>query len=482
MKANFIQEPELEFRSGRHIDIRFGLSTFGVLDRDVDHAPSRIRLGLIGDQESINKFSGWVDKCRLGISAKSSPLKNLFPPFPGFGEGKPFCEFVCDSQLTRSINGRDLRGLASLSSREAIVSDSVDRFLMEANDLCQNARCDLIICLVPAELLKPIDIGETVVQGPRSRQKHDRSEPHQIGWHDLLKARAMNLSVPVQMVRPATYGGKVHRFRKDGRSVRDVEDEASRAWNFFTALYYKAGGVPWRLCRKSSDFDTCFVGISHFHSLDGSKVQTSVAQVFNERGEGVVIRGGQAIVEKPDRTVHMDADTSAELLADALSLYRREHKNLPARVVCHKGSYFDADEIRGFDDAASRFGIEQIDLVSIRKSSVRFFRNKPYPPLRGTTVELENKRALLYTQGSVEFYRTYPGQYVPRPIEVSFDQIESSQSELLTEILALTKMNWNSTRFVNSEPITLAASRNVGEILRYLSAKHQIQGRYSFYM
>lgn len=211
-------------------------------------------------------------------------------------------------------------------------------------------------------------------------------------------------------------------------------------------------------------------------------MQTSVAQVFNERGEGVVIRGGHALVKKPDKTTHLDADTSSELLANALSLYRREHKNLPARIVCHKSSYFDEGELRGIEDAAVRLGIEQIDLLSIRRSSVRFFRDKPNPPLRGTSIQLDDRRTLMYTRGSVDFYRAYPGLYVPRPIEVLFDQVDSSQLHLLPEILALTKMNWNSTRFINSEPITIAASRNVGDVLRYLTSEEAIQARYSFYM
>jgi hypothetical protein len=53
---------------------------------------------------------------------------------------------------------------------------------------------------------------------------------------------------------------------------------------------------------------------------------------------------------------------------------------------------------------------------------------------------------------------------------------------MLPRILALTKMNWNSTRFVNAEPITLAAARNVGDILRYLASSDPIQARYSYYM
>lgn len=482
MHAMIFDEPELEFGTGRHIDTRFGLSMFGPLDAATELCPSKIRLGVVGDQQSIDAFRTWVVKCRNGVKQKRTPLATLFPAFPGYGREKPLCDFIVDSQLCRAISSREIRTLAAIKPRNALVEASVERFLVEAADLYQNTPCEVVVCLPPADLLKPIDMGGDVRFGPRSRKKSDSRQKHNLVWHDLLKARGVLMPGPVQMVRPATYGGRIHRYRQDGTTTRDIEDEASRAWNFFVGLYYKAGGVPWRLPRLSSDLDTCFVGISYFHKSSGDDVQTSVAQVFNERGEGVVVRGGPALIKKDDKTVHMDEQTSAELLANALALYRREHKNLPARVVCHKSSYFDEGEIRGFDQVVDRLGIDQIDMLSVRRSSVRFFRNKPNPPLRGTSIQLDDKHALLYTQGSVDFYRTYPGLYVPRPIEVQFDAAERQSDGLLQEILALTKMNWNSTRFVNAEPITVAAARNVGAIVKYVDGNTAIQARYSYYM
>ncbi|WDQ17039.1 argonaute/piwi family protein [Rhodopirellula sp. P2] len=482
MNVTFIQEPELEFGTGQHIDIRYGLSTHGPLDQKSEFAPTKVRLGLIGDQNSINQFSKWIGKCRRGIAAKKTPLVTLFPAFPGFGDGKPLCDFVVSEQSSRPIIGREVRRLSSIKDRNELVTESVDYFLAEAADLLQSVACDVIICLPPEDLLKPIDAGSVAPGTPRSRRKSKTKEPHKSVWHDLLKARAMPMQVPIQMVRPATYGGKVHRFRQDGTSTKNVEDEASRAWNFYTALYYKAGGVPWRLVRNSSDLDTCFVGVSYFHPVNGDSVQASVAQVFNERGEGVVVRGGQALVEKDDRTLHMDVETAAGLLRNALSLYKKEHRNLPARVVCHKSSYFDDAEANGFQNVADELGVDQLDCVSLRKSSVRFFRNRPNPPLRGTAIELDQRTSILYTQGSVDFYRAYPGMHIPRPLEITFDHTERPADQLLHEMLSLTKMNWNSTRFVNAEPITVAAARNVGNILRYLDGTSAIQSRYSYYM
>ena len=232
-------------------------------------------------------FHSWVDKCRTGITQKKTRLVTLFPAFPGFGERGPLCDFIVDAQLSRAIPSREIRTLAAMKKREELVEESVKRFLIEVDDLYQNTTCDVVICLLSADLLRPIDMGAESRRGPRSRKKVGEKKPHKVVWHDLLKARAIGMPGPVQMVRPATYGGKVHRYRQDGTSSRDIEDEASRAWNFFVGLYYKAGGIPWRLPRIPSDLDSCLVGISYFQDLYSDGMQTSVAQVFNERGEGV---------------------------------------------------------------------------------------------------------------------------------------------------------------------------------------------------
>jgi hypothetical protein len=36
------------------------------------------------------------------------------------------------------------------------------------------------------------------------------------------------------------------------RRTRSLQDETRRAWNFYTALYYKAFGRPWRLPRNNA--------------------------------------------------------------------------------------------------------------------------------------------------------------------------------------------------------------------------------------
>ena len=124
------------------------------------------------------------------------------------------------------------------------------------------------------------------------------------------------------------------------------------------------------------------------------------------------------------------------------------------------------EEARGFDAAAQEHSIDSIDLLTVRRSFTRLFREGTYPPLRGTFVELQRDSGLLYLKGSVNFFETYPGMYVPRPLEFTTHRADTSVEQLGREMLSLSKLNWNNTQFDGGEPITVRAARRVGDILK----------------
>lgn len=95
---------------------------------------------------------------------------------------------------------------------------------------------------------------------------------------------------------------------------------------------------------------------------------------------------------------------------------------------------------------------------------------------------ISDNHHVLYTRGSVPYYETYPGKYIPSPIEIKLASYDESPNLICVEILALTKMNWNNTQFDRKLPITLECARNVGEILKYLDNDEEMQLKYSFYM
>jgi hypothetical protein len=72
---------------------------------------------------------------------------------------------------------------------------------------------------------------------------------------------------------------------------RRNQDAASRAWNASVALFYKAGGIPWRMRARGDG--SCFVGISFHHRRTTQRhfVYSSLAQAFSSEGDGFAIRG-----------------------------------------------------------------------------------------------------------------------------------------------------------------------------------------------
>lgn len=492
MKLCVFQEPELEFGiAGRHIDVRHGIKLFGPLDVGDTRAPTRLRVGIVGTDETITAVRQWLDRCKSGVDAKATRLSNLFPAFPGFTEDVAFrAVLVFHDRWCSSIRQREIDGIIQRSQGEDTVRESVAMFVDHAQDLVQQGGPMVLICAPPRDLLAAVDERTHVAREAEDTEIDESSEagsvyrPLAISFHDLLKAEGMRLAVPLQMIRPGTYRGR-RQGGRDGRGnvgTSPLQDEATRAWNFHTALYYKAGGIPWRVVRDASELTTCVVGVSFYRTLDRTRVLTSVAQVFNERGEGIIVRGGEAQVDKDDRTPQLATSDAHGLLKEAIRVYRKEHGTSPARVVVHKTSRVTAAEADGFDAAATDHSIDVVELLTVRRSLTRLFRHGTYPPLRGTFLEMERSEGLLYLKGSVTFFETYPGMYVPRPLEFSLFRGEGPLERHAREMLILSKLNWNNTQFDGGEPITLRAARRVGDILKCATEGREMQHTFRFFM
>lgn len=486
MRIAFLDEPELEFRGGeRHVDIRFGLTNFGPLDGDAATAPHSIRVGLIGTPRTIEGVVAWLQKCRKGIDARPSKQPNLFPRFPGFSRQTAFdSELLLATALQGEVNARELEQLGRRNDKDNALDESVEMFLSQAEHVVEKASPQVIICAPPPELLDAFELKRTPGESGEDREEAGpprEAPPPQRAFHDVLKARGFRLPVPIQMIRPETYGLAKRRSRRGGRES-SLQDEATRAWNFHVALYYKAGGTPWRIAKTGEEYTTCYVGISFYWSLDEKSILTSMAQVFDTRGEGVIVRGGPARLDTEDRQPHLAKEDAASLIRDALNTYRREHKNLPARVVVHKTSAYDENEIAGFRDGIEAERVSSMDLMSVYTADTRLFRLGYYPPLRGTFLTLDDKTHVLNLRGSVDFFAGWPGMYVPRTVGFRLDDAEQGPRFLAEEILALSKQNWNNTQFDGGLPITVRAARTVGDILKHVEPGAKLQARYGFYM
>jgi len=310
---------------------------------------------------------------------------------------------------------------------------------------------------------------------PEIREIQDRMLQAEVSdnFHNLLKARAMRIPAPTQFIRPYTLD------KLFGKEKGKLQDPATICWNLTVALHYKAGGRPWRL--KNIPSGTCFVGIAFYHEKVGDQLGTSLAQVFTPEGEGLVLRGDRFKWE-PKREPHLSTDAATRLMQGVLGAYERQAGTGPSRVVVHKTSRFSRSEIDGMNKALER--VERRDFVTIYPgaSGIKMFRAGYNPVLRGCVVALPDESRLLFTRGYVPYMNVYPGARVPRPIEIRFDQVDSSREELCREILGLTRLNWNTAEFGGLLPITLQFARQVGNILREIPAGIRPESRYLYYM
>lgn len=485
MQSFVLEEPELEFGgNGRHIDPRFGIATYGPLDAGQNSAPERIRVGVVGPGPAVSGIRSWLTKAREPISAKSARYekqRTLFPPFPGFDLDHAFRSLlVFDERAQRPVPNKIISKLSGLSPTLAVQA-AVDAYMEEIDWLANNEQCDIVICARP-ETLDEQEVARHP-EGEDTGEYEEVDEPPVLlpDFHDQLKAAALKYASPLQIIRPRTWNDPSKPAK--GVKRRNVQDEATRAWNLHTALYYKAGGRPWRLIRSYADTTSCYLGVSFYRSSTGSTLHTSVAQLFNEKGEGVVVKGGPAAVLKEDRQPHLTEDDARGLVTGALEAYRKEHGNFPARLVIHKSSKYIESERAGFNTAAEEVKIDLVELVWLSdRDPTRLFRSGTHPPLRGTFVSLADDRHLLYTKGSIDFYGTYPGMYVPAPLAIRPVDVAQSPDQLASEILALTKLNWNHSQLDGHLPITLHAASKVKAILRHLPETSVPARPYAHYM
>ena len=97
----------------------------------------------------------------------------------------------------------------------------------------------------------------------------------------------------------------------------------------------------------------------------------------------------------------------------------------------------------------------------------------------------DKKEYYLFTNGFVSVLGTYQGYRVPRPIVIRPDELTVTPiEEIAKEILAFTKLDWNSSHFCKKIPVTIEVSRSVGGVLAEQETKKlkEIDPHYYFYM
>lgn len=475
MKIRQIPEPSLEFGESTHICPRAGIMKYGVYDANVKIRRDRLIVGAVGSSQNLNELHAWLERCRAYIPpAENSEQPNLRTEFCGFNRDIGFqAELVFNEEVSRYIRNSDLQKVIKLQDWNLRVNQAVELYYRQIKFLAQNRPVDVIVCVLPDELYEvvskwqPAAVEETI-------EDTQPDDIYEVNFRRLLKARTMHLGKPLQLIQQ----------RNLQENPRGRQDDATRAWNFSTALYYKANQatVPWKLISNVNRPAVCYVGIGFYRSRDRQTLNTSLAQVFDELGNSVIMRGTPVDIDKYDRHPYLSAEQAEQLLSQALNEYEIALDTSPGRVVLHKSSNYHEAELDGFRTAAKAMRVNTVDFVTIQDTEMRLLRHGSYPPYRGTHIELDHDSHLLYTRGFVPYYETYTGKYIPHPLEIRIAEADESPDNICNEILSLTKMNWNNTQFDGKYPITLECARRVGQIMKYLDDNERPQISYSFYM
>jgi len=469
-------------------DPKIALKFFGPYQEQ--DAQINIKIGLIGDKNSLDLAQDFFSKMNLKVPGRKQNLLHI--DFPGLEEGsnlKVKLDFnetwnsqISDNEVEQAIKPE------FHTQRIQEVAKLLEQKIKNLHEREPNP--DVIVIAIPEKIFeKCVEVGQgsrhklpwksTYEKRIRIQKIENKSLNHWLGIEDsetfepnhlrrYIKAKCMKYDIPTQIILPKTLDP----------TKSTTEDDANIYWNLLSGLLYKSNHVPWKV--DLLDIDTCYMGIAFFRDLQKPWMRTSLAQVFSLNAEGLVLKGGNAEVDRETNSPHMKKEDAETLVRKAISDYKEQTGSLPRRLVIHKTSKFNEDELTGFRLGAKE--IEKLELIAMGSRGFKLIRWGKYPPIRGTMMKLPDHSILLYTFGYIPYMDTYPGHRVPSPLEILEHYGESTAEQICVEIMALTKMNWNNAKFCCKAPITIAFARKVGEILRETPPSIEPKNKFKYYM
>ena len=481
-----LQEPQLLFKYSQALeDPRDGLTLFGPLD---EGKPFGIRYGVVGTKDGNERFKRWVARISLPVHDEEEGPARV--PFWGFETifqthwmDKPDLEFeIPMNEIQENIYLDDkyqrvykIVDLYSSRIQKALRSEDikVDIWFVIVPDIiykyCRpRSTVNSILQIQATQKLNPKYARSLISQPSIFPEDNINAIPYQfeVNFHNQLKARLLEKQALTQVIRESTIAPNElpDKFGRPARGMHKLQ--ASAAWNLSTAIFYKVGGRPWKLSGIRDG--VCYIGIV-FKQLENdpnSETACCAAQMFLDSGDGIVFKGNVGPWYNPDRgDFHLSRSAARELVEIALESYHSKmNGKSPSELFLHGKVKFNHTEWRGFGEAVDK----NTNLVGVRIRSctdIKLFRKGNLPIIRGLAYLRDGKSAYLWTKGYIPRLQTYPGREVPNPLQIDICRGEADQKVVLSDILALTKLNYNACIYGDGLPVTLRFADAVGEIL-----------------
>jgi hypothetical protein len=509
LQIGHLEEPPLVFAyDQRTAHPKDGLFLYGPHGKGTK--TKEVRVGVIGTTRGIGFFRGWAKKIMRpvpvpppgkGEKADRLHLANFPGLEPAFG-----ISFNPDECVELTLDARDIEQATAIINHHEAVAATVKLYAERAKRHRKNDERDvdvwaLIIPEIIYDRCRPGSkrTGVPMVPGEFLRRQKKRSDLPLLqtllseagedifddtpDFHRLAKAAFLTMT-PTQLLRETTLAPEAF-INKHGYPIRRTQDPATIAWNLSTGLYYKTQPrPPWKLAEVRPR--VCYVGLVYKNlPNDPNDHACCAAQMFLNEGDGVVFRGANGPWKTADHEYHLGADAARKLLARVLETYADNHSGPPKEVFIHGQTYFNDVEWRAFEAAVPA----GTNLVGVRirqtKGETKLFRNGDYPVLRGTAMLLDERNAYLWTTGYVPQLDTYIGPETPNPLFITVLRSKGPMPNIksvLTDIMGLTKINYNSANFNDGLPVTVRFAQMVGDVLTMGAAKDSERAPFKFYI
>jgi len=290
--------------------------------------------------------------------------------------------------------------------------------------------------------------------------------------HDYIKAFSASRGVSTQLIREDTLNDNL---------------KCQIYWWLSLSFYVKSLRTPWIL--NNQEKNTAYAGIGYsVKKLKGqSEIVIGCSHIYDSNGQGLKYKLSKVDNYFLDKKMnpYLSFKDAFQFGVSIRELFYQSLDKLPERVVIHKRTNFTQDEINGIKASLEKAGIKKIDLIEISyESDARFvalsvYQNSlqvdKFPISRGTCIVTNKNTALLWTHGIVPSVRQpnfkfyLGGRSIPAPIKITKHYGESNINIIATEILGLTKMNWNSLDLYSKLPATIDSSNQIARIGKLLS-------------
>ncbi len=481
----YIPEPLLLFRHKQAMeDPRDGLTLFGPLD---EGKPYGIKAGVIGTTAGVDLFKRWVEWVQRPVFTRPPVLGR--PPFPGF-ETVFRTRWNVKPVLTLTVKDHEIDEFLYLDEPHQRVYGTVGVFSKRIQDAKreEEEQPELWFVVVPDRVWKycrPKSVVEPAVRqealkafkkpGTAREFYHKKSlfpemeedatpYVYEGQFHNQLKARLLDDMVLTQIVRESTIMN-IGNPGDPGVDPRQTVRQSEIAWNLCTAIFYKAGGRPWKVANIREG--VCYLGLvfKKDDTTTSTRNACCAAQMFLDSGDGVVFKGALGPwYNEETGDFHLTYNAAKTLGELAIKSYRKRVGQAPKEVFIHGRIRFEENEWLGFKDAVGKG--TNISGVRIREEkNLKLYRKGQNPILRGLANIRSERSAHLWTRGWTPRIQTYPGREVPNPLLVEVNKGNAPIEVVLRDILALTKLNYNTCIYGDGTPITLKFANAIGEIL-----------------